>query len=98
MSSIAGTSSPSRGYEALNIEHVDDKHYVMNGREANEAQVNQALAPRGLAATNGHYRTTDGFELRSTNVNAATHSGDAPLPNVSGSTASPSLMSQKMAW
>jgi hypothetical protein len=96
MSSLSGTSSHRN--EPLVVDYQGQGRYVMNGREANEAQVNQALQNRGVTAASGNFRTSDGFSLQSSNSHAVSFTGDAPLPEVSGQVAGGELVGQRAQW
>src|SRR5262245_58277180 len=92
------SSSTPRYNEPLFIDHRGGSDYTINGKAAKEAEVNAALAPRGLVASRGAYRTNDGFELGAGNASAVTLDGGAPLPEVSGALANGSIMGDKVAW
>jgi hypothetical protein len=98
MSSIGSATSSTRSQEPITVEYNGPNQYVLNGKEASEAEVNRALAGRGITASQGMFRTSDGFELNSTNQNAVTLSGSAPLPNVAGPMAGNELVGQKAGW
>jgi len=70
-----------------------------DGKVVNEGTLNQMLKARGLAVSNGEFRSVDGFTLTSSNTSVVTLFGSDPvLPNVSGASASATSMRGQMDW
>jgi hypothetical protein len=90
MSSVASATTP------MVVDFRDRDHYTVRDstgpsegsvaeRRVNERALNAMLAPYGLQATSGEFRSADGFSLSSTSAAVVTNfSGPPALPNVAG--------------
>lgn len=94
-----GTSTSSRGYENLEILYSQSGRYQVNDKPASEEEVNNRLSASGIRATDGQFRTADGFEITASHNGAATDFGGAtPLPDVVGPATSRVNLSEKAGW
>ncbi len=97
------------GANAVGIEYVAPNQYAVTeptgqgqgrvtAKSMTEAKVNSLLALYGLEATNGDFRSVDGFKVTAENSAPLTHFGDAPpLPNNPG-VADNANLSNRLGW